>query len=75
MANLSIHPNIIKLEAKSADDLELQLGQINKAFTPLAIYGMNGRHYAWLSLLLGVKKKVVKSKFRVSKSKTEKVKL
>ena len=75
MSNMSNHPNIVKLEAKTAEGLEGKLTQINRGFTPIAIYGMNGRHYAWLSLHTGVKKKVVSSKTRASISKTEKVNL
>jgi hypothetical protein len=66
---VSNHPNIIKLEAKSADQLELMIGEIDKAFTPIAIYGMNSRHYAWLSFHTGVKKRIVKSKTKISESK------
>ena len=75
MANLSLHPNIIKLEAKTADDLELQINSINAAYSIVSIYGMNNRHYAFLSMHQGVKKKVVRSKVRTSLSKKEKVKL
>lgn len=63
---VSNHPNIIKLEAKSADQLEQMIAQIDKAFTPISIYGMNSRHFAWLSLHTGLKKKVVKTKTKVS---------
>ena len=66
---VSNHPNIIKLEAKSAEQLEEMLSQIDKAFTPISIYGMNSRHYAWISLHTGIKKKVVKTKVKISENK------
>lgn len=75
MTNLSLHPNIIKLEAKSAQELEDAVNSIRKAFTPLAFYGMNGRHYAWLSMHQGVKKKVVKVKTKITENKQSKVKI
>jgi len=75
MSTLSNNPNIIKLEAKSSDELEKMFSSINQAFTPLSIYGMNGRHYAWLSLHAGVKKKVVKSRVITRDHKKTKVKI
>lgn len=75
MSTLNSHPNIIKLEARSADQLEEMFSQIDKAYTPLAIYGMNNRHYAWISLHTGIRKKKVRTKTTVSEHKKEKVKI
>ena len=75
MTNLSNHPNIIHIEAKSAKQLEETISKINKAFTILSIYGMNNRHYAWLSFHTGVKKKILRTKTTLIESKKEKVKL
>lgn len=75
MSVLSNHPNIVKFEARSAEELEEIFSRIDKAFTPISIYGMNGRHYAWISLHAGIRKKVVKTNTIVSESKKENVKL
>lgn len=75
MTNLSSHPNLIKLEARDATQLETMLSEIEKAYSVIAIYGMNNRHYAWISLHTGLKKRVVKSKVRSTDAKREKVKI
>ena len=67
--------NIIMIRAKTPEALEEMLANQKVGFNVISIYGMGDRHYAWLSLQLGVKKKVVKAKVRVQTAKQEKIKL
>lgn len=72
---MSNYITTLKIEAKTADELEEKLNMDLKGFTLLSVYGMNNRHYAWLQLPVGVKAKVLKQKTIVTNSKKEKVKI
>jgi len=59
--NLSAHPFIEVLSARSAEELKAQLASLSATrlpFTVLSIYGEAGRHYAWLSLTRPIQKKL-----------------
>lgn len=45
------------LEALGAEDLKRQIKEIRLPVRILAIYGMNGRHYAWIETQANIVKK------------------
>lgn len=58
--NLTSYPNIDVFEAKTAAGLKDLLTQIRLPHKIISIYHASGRHYAWVSLTIPIKKKVTK---------------
>ena len=54
--NLTTYPNLECLVSGSSEELLNQLNQIKLPYNIISIYGLNGKHYAWLSLTQKIRK-------------------
>lgn len=54
-ANLG-HPNIQVINAKDAETLQEALSQLTIPYNIVSIYGMNGRHFAWIETVKKTRK-------------------
>jgi len=59
--NLTSHPHLDVLSARSPDALKALLDQIRLPYKVISVYGLGGRHFAWVSLTAPIKKKKKKT--------------